>query len=85
MRTTGKDLTNSGNPYLEREVKFSNMEQVKDRVMRVAQAKYGSNGIEELRKVFLDIDRNGNGFVEANEFKYCMRVWGVDFTEEEIT
>jgi len=31
------------------------------------------------------LDRNKNGSVDPVEFKYCMRVWGVDFTEEEIT
>ena len=31
------------------------------------------------------MDRNGNGFVEPIEFKYCMRIWGADFTEEEVS
>lgn len=31
------------------------------------------------------MDRNKNGSIEAVEFKYCMRVWGVEFTEEEVT
>ena len=46
MRTTGKDLTATNNPYLEREVKFSNMEQIKDRIVAVSNEKYGSVGID---------------------------------------
>lgn len=58
MRTAGKDLTGSANPYLERDVKFSNMEQIRDRILSVSAQKYGSSGTEELRKVFRDMDRN---------------------------
>ncbi len=85
MRTTGKDLTGSANPYLEKEIKFSNMVQIRQRILDVCYQKYGSTGIDELRKVFKDMDRNGNGTVDPVEFKYCMRVWGAEFTEEEIT
>jgi Ca2+-binding EF-hand superfamily protein len=35
--------------------------------------------------VFKDMDRNGNGTIEPIEFKYCMRVWGVELTEEEVS
>ena len=34
MRTAGKDL-NAGNLYLEREIKFSNFEQIKERVLDI--------------------------------------------------
>lgn len=85
MRTAGKDLTGTANPYLERDIKFSNMEQIRDRILAVSYEKYGAKGAEELSKVFKDMDRNKNGTIDPVEFKYCMRVWGVEFTEEEIT
>jgi Ca2+-binding EF-hand superfamily protein len=85
LKTVGKDLTGTSNPYLEKDIKFSNLQQIRERLMEVCSVKYGLTGLDELRKLFSEMDRNGNGTVEPVEFKYCMRVWGAEFTEEEIT
>lgn len=53
--------------------------------MQVCNDKYRAEGIEEMKKIFKDFDRNGNGLIEPLEFKYCMRVWGTEFTEEEVS
>lgn len=80
MRTVGKDL-NKGNPYLEREVRFSNYAQLKERILSIA----GGKTVENLRAIFRRMDEDGNGVIDPIEFKHAMKNIGVIMTEEEIT
>lgn len=79
MRTGGKDLV-AANPFLEREVKFSNFNQIKERILRVT----GDSSVESLRRMFSQIDANGNGSIEPIEFKQALKQLGVIVTEEEV-
>jgi len=59
--------------------------QIRERILEVCMYKYGTVDLDNLKRVFQDMDRNGNGSIDPVEFRYCMRVWGADFTEEEVT
>jgi Ca2+-binding EF-hand superfamily protein len=40
--------------------------------------------LSALRQMFVEIDKNGNGSIEAIEFKQALRELGITVTEEEV-
>lgn len=40
--------------------------------------------IEELRKIFISCDKNGDGRINIDEFGHALLTFGVDYTIEEI-
>ena len=83
MRTTGHDL-NAGNPYQNRKMDVDNFEAIKARVMDVCRKRSG-NGIRGLRVMFKIMDNNGSGSLDPVEFKYGLRDFGIEISENEIT
>lgn len=83
MRSTGHDL-NLGNPYAEKPLDVSNFSEIKARVIEVCK-KRSANGIRGLRVMFKIMDNNGNGSLDPVEFKYGMRDFGIDISENELT
>jgi len=41
--------------------------------------------LEGLKKVFNEMDKDGNGTIDPVEFKFAMKGFGVQLTEEEVS
>lgn len=55
--------------------------------MSPAQTKYShmqENDSEMIREAFRVFDRDGNGFITADEFRYFMTHMGEQFTDDEV-
>ena len=83
MRTTGRDL-NQGNPYVQRDVPYSNFQMIKERILEACYAR-NEDSFEGLKNVFNRFDKDGNGQIDPVEFRKGMYVYGVTLTEEEVT
>ena len=55
------------------------------RALLMARASEQAVGLRALRLLFKKFDRNGNGSLEANEFKEAMASFGVPLNELETT
>jgi Ca2+-binding EF-hand superfamily protein len=63
---------------------MANFDEIRKRVTDFCKAR-SANGIRGLRLMFKAMDRNGNGSLDPTEFKYAMRDYGVQITEEETS
>jgi Ca2+-binding EF-hand superfamily protein len=79
------DLTHSNPNQFRNTNQFSNLEELKKRVIDMAKQRGGTSGIRGLRVMFKAMDRDRSKGVDPVEFKYAMRDYGVEFTEEECT
>ena len=82
MRTTGRDL-NVRNPYVERTLQVSNFDEIRAKVLDLS-AQMGT-GVRGLRLLFSQFDRNGNGSLDAIEFKQAMTSFGLPLSELEVS
>lgn len=64
-------------------VEFSNMADLKARIVEGCRAKQPANGLAALRYALRRLDHNQNGFIEPVEFKYALREFGIPISEEE--
>ena len=83
FRTKGADLTMT-NPYMEKHIEISNFAEIKQKVIDLCK-KRSANGLRGLRIMFRAMDRNKNGSLDAKEFKYGMRDFGLTLSELEVT
>jgi hypothetical protein len=81
-KTKGTDL-NMENPYLTKEVQMSNLGMIKAKVNEGCKNISPANGLRALRIALKRLDHNHNGLVEPVEFKYGLRSFGIDITEDE--
>ena len=81
-KSCGTDL-NMKNPYVQSEFKMTNLADVKARVIEGCKKASPANGLRALRIVLRRLDHNQNGLVDPVEFKYGLRTFGIDLTEDE--
>lgn len=70
------------NPHKEKPVQIANFEEIRSRVVEFCKQR-SSNGLRGLRQMFRAMDRNRNGSLDPVEFKYAMRDYGVQMSEQE--
>jgi len=81
-KTKGTDL-NITNPYVVNEVKVNNLAELKNRVIEGCKVMSPANGLRALRIALIRLDHNKNGLCEPVEFKYGLRAFGIDISEDE--
>lgn len=47
-------------------------------------SKLPEKDIEELRRLFIQIDLNGDGKITSDEFQQALKSYGLNYTEQEI-
>jgi len=82
-KSVGKDL-NLGNPYLGREVSVTNFSDITKRVVDACRAKSAANGLRGLRIALRKVDKDNNGMIEPMLFKFGLREYGIEISEEEM-
>lgn len=70
------------NPYLAKGTAVSNLADIAARIVEGCKQKSPGNGLRGLRVALRKID-NGDGLVDPVEFKYGLRQFGIELTEEE--
>ena len=81
-KSVGKDL-NTGNPYLEKENSIANFCCITQNVIAMVKALAPGRGLRALRIAFKPLDKNNNGLFDPSDFKFCMKQFGIQMTEEE--
>jgi hypothetical protein len=82
-KTKGTDL-NLGNPYLESELAVSNFSDITKKVVEACKFKSAANGLRGLKVEFKKLDKNGDGLIDPSEFKFGLKSYGIEVTEEEL-
>ena len=82
-KSTGRDL-NLGNPYVDKEVCINNFSNITQRVIEVCRQQSAANGLRGLRIFCRSLDKNQDGFIDPVEFKWGMKSYGLDITEDEM-
>ncbi len=83
-KTAGRDLNLSGNPFQQKPVEINNFDEIRAKVVGFCKER-SANGLRGLRLMFKAMDRNRNKTIDPVEFKYAMRDYGLELTEQEIT
>lgn len=82
-KSVGTDL-NQRNPYQEKEVSVTNFSELTARVIRACRARSAANGLRCLRVIFRSLDKNQNGLIVPEDFKYGLRTLGCEINEDEV-
>lgn len=40
--------------------------------------------VDELRRLFIQIDKDGDGIITTEEFKQSLKLYGVQYDEEQV-
>lgn len=82
-KSVGKDL-NIKNPYVEKEFTVSNFSDITQRVVQACRQNQPANGLRGLRVALRKLDENQNGLVHPTDFKFGLKAYGIDITEDEM-
>lgn len=82
-KTKGTDL-NLGNPYVERDCTVTNFSEITKRVIDACKFKSAANGLRGLKCEFRKLDKNGDGMIDPTEFKFGLKSYGIEVTEDEL-
>ena len=82
-KSVGKDL-NIQNPYQGTECSISNFSDITQRVVEICRQQSAANGLRGLRVFFRKIDKNNDGLLDPSEFRYGMKAYGVEISEDEM-
>ena len=83
-KTSGTDL-NLTNPYQKKEFQMINLAELRARVIDGCRTMAPANGLRALRIALRRLDHNQNGLVDPIEFKYGLRAFGIEITEDEAS
>lgn len=64
---------------------MTNLADIKRRVIEGCKTVSPGNGLRALRIALRRLDHNQNGLVEPIEFKYGLRAFGIDVSEDEAS
>jgi len=81
-KTEGTDL-NTGNPYAYMGQTTANLDDLRKRIIDGCKTMSPANGLRALRIALKRLDHNKNGLCEPVEFKYGLRAFGIEMSEEE--
>jgi Ca2+-binding EF-hand superfamily protein len=73
-----------GNPYVERTSSVTNFSDITKRVIEACKFKSAANGLRGLKVEFKKLDKNGDGFIDPVEFKFGLKAYGIEVTEDEL-
>lgn len=82
-KTKGNDLS-INNPYLDREVNVSNFSDISKRIIEASRCHAAGLGLRGLRVFLKVVDRQNDGLIVPEDFKYGLKAFGVDITVEEM-
>ena len=82
-KTKGTDL-NISNPYVESDCAVSNFSEITKRVIEACKFKSAANGLRGLKVEFKKLDKNGDGLIDPTEFKFGLKSYGIEVTEDEL-
>lgn len=82
-KTKGTDL-NMGNPYVERSCSVTNFSDITKRVIEACKFKSAANGLRGLKVEFKKLDKNGDGLIDPVEFKFGLKAYGIEVSEDEL-
>ena len=74
---------NISNPYVINEVKVNNLADLKKRIIDGCKVMSPANGLRALKIALMRLDHNKNGLCDPVEFKYGLRAFGIDISEDE--
>jgi Ca2+-binding EF-hand superfamily protein len=74
---------NITNPYVVNEVKVNNLIDLKNRIIDGCKIMSPANGLRALKIALMRLDHNRNGLCDPVEFKYGLRAFGIDISEDE--
>ena len=81
-KTKGTDM-NLGNPYVSQDVTTANLADLRKRIIDGCKTMSPANGLRALRIALKRLDHNKNGLCEPVEFKYGLRAFGINMSEDE--
>ena len=81
-KTKGTDM-NLGNPYVSQDVTTANLAELRKRIIDGCKTMSPANGLRALRIALKRLDHNKNGLCEPVEFKYGLRAFGINMSEDE--
>ena len=72
------------NSYNQNEITVSSFGDITARVVEACKQQQPGNGLRALRVFLRRIDKQGDGLLDPSEFKFGMKAFGVDISEQEM-
>ena len=82
-KTQGTDL-NIKNPYVTTQLSVSNFSEIAKRVVTASRFQSAANGLRALRVFLKRVDHKNDGLIHPTDFKFSLKAWGCEITEEEM-